>query len=232
MKKAVLFLILYCFAATLVFGQTDKAPRRAIQPKPAASVAQKNQSAPTEISDAEWTTLSGALAAEDWETSAALASRFLNRLKIDNEKKQLSRLRYLYLYALAGRIFKLSNQRSAVAENAAREELVRATARFTGREFVLPAREFLADCKGVVNYICAAKDGGGKLFRTTATGKNGTEIHSFDYVSFDEAVDLKGFAANKTFLGGTLQRAEFNDDLEKPWIMRLVFERGFARAAK
>lgn len=231
MKKAVLFLILYCFAATLVFGQTGKTPRRVIQPKSTPSAAKKIQSVPTEISDAEWTTLSGALAAEDWEKSASLASQFTNRLKIDNEKKQLAQLRYLYLYALAGKIFKLSNERNAVAENAAREELVRAAARFTGREFVLPAREFLADCKGFVNYICAAKDGGGKLFRTTATGKNGAEIHSFDYVSFDEAVDSKSFAAGKTFLGGTLQRAEFNDDLEKPWMMRLVFERGFARVA-
>lgn len=230
MKKAVLFLILFCAAANFCFGQTRKTPRRPVKRTPAPTVIVENKTtAVTKISDAEWTTLADALAAEDWDKSAPLALRFLNRIKVDNEKKQLAQLRYLYLYALAGKTFKLAAGQNTVAETVVREELIRAAARFTGREFVLPARKFLYDCKGVVNYICAVKSGGNKLFRTTATGRDGTEIHSFDYVSFDEEIDLKGFAENKTFLGGVLRRVEFNDDLKKPWVMRLIFEKGFVR---
>jgi hypothetical protein len=32
-------------------------------------------------------------------------------------------------------------------------------------------------------------------------------------------------------LGGTLKRAEFNQDLAKPWVMRLFFEKGFVSFA-
>lgn len=233
MKKAFLSLILFCCAAAFGSAQMQ---RRTVQPKPATAQAKAVQKKPSanaaaEIPDVEWKTLSYALAAEDWDKSAPLALRFLNRLKVDNEKKQLAQLRYLYLYALAGKVFNSTNQHNDAGENNAREELVRAAARFTGRDFVLPAREFLYDCKNVVNYICAAKNGGDKLFRTTATGKGGTEIHSFDYVSFDEAVDLKFFASNKIFLGGTLRAVEFNYDLKQPWVMRLVFNKGFVSSA-
>jgi len=298
MKKAVLFSILFCLAATFCFGQKNKTPDKKVlaktapaktaqaetsstktipvktsstktspaktsstktppaktapaksastkaaltktsptkispiktaPPKPKPLVVQ-NKPVEAKISDAEWTTLAAELNAENWDKSAPLALQFINRMKIDNEKKQLARLRYLYLYALAGKIFKLSETRNAAEEYAVREELTRASARFTGREFVLPARQFLYDCKAVVNYICTVKGGGNKLLRTTATGKGGAEIHSFDYVSFDEEIDLKGFAENKTFLGGTLRTVEFNDDLKKPWVMRLIFDKGFVR---
>ena len=233
MKKAILFSILFFCAAVVSFGQKPQPARpKTAQPKPAPTAQTKTvaAAAETEISSTDWTTLAAALEREDWDVGASLARQFIDRLKIDNEKKQLARLRYSYLYALAGKIFRLSNAQNADAETSAREELIRAAARFTNREFVLPAREFLIDCKGVVNYICPAKDGGGKLFRTTATSKDGAEIHSFDYVAFDRAVDLKAFAGDKTFLGGVLRRVEFNDDLTKsPWLMRLVFDKGFVR---
>ena len=37
------------------------------------------------------------------------------------------------------------------------------------------------------------------------------------------------FAGKEVFLGGKLKRAEFNQDLSKLWVMRLIFENGFAR---
>lgn len=231
MRKTVLFLILFALAAASSFGQS-KTPPKKIQKKVTPTVAPIAQSKlfDAKISDAEWTTLAAALDAEDWDKGAALASQFIKRLKTDDEKKQLARLRYLYLYALAGRVFKISSAPNAGEETvlAVREELVRAAARFTGREFVLPARRYLPDCKNVVNYICAV-GAEKKLFRTTATAAGGTEIYSFDYVSFDRAVDLQAFTENKTFLGGVLRRAEFNDDLKQPWVMRLVFDGGFVR---
>lgn len=194
----------------------------AVKPKPA-------QVQPTdEISTVDWKSLAVSLTAEDWDKSASLSSRFINRLKIENEKKQLAQLRYLYLYSLAGKILGLSAAKNTGGEKAVRDELRKAAATFAGKEFVLPARRFLGDCRKVFNYICAVRDND-RALRTTATGKNGTEIHSFDYVLFDEKVATGEFAENKTFLGGMLRKIEFNDDLTKPWVMRLIFDKGFVR---
>lgn len=197
--------------------------------KPSAVKPKPVQVQPTdEISAVDWKSLAVSLTAEDWDKSASLSSRFINRLPIENEKKQLAQLRYLYLYSLAGKILALSATKNAGGEKAVRAELRKTAATFAGREFVLPARRFLGDCRKVFNYICAVKDNG-RALRTTATGKNGTEIHSFDYVLFDEKVATGEFAENKTFLGGVLRKIEFNDDLTKPWVMRLIFDKGFVR---
>lgn len=207
-------------AKTSTATKTSKPP--AVKPKP-DRVRQTS-----EISAVEWKSLAAALTAEDWDKSATLSSQFINRLKIENEKKQLAQLRYLYLYSLAGKILALAAAKNTGGENAVRDELRKTAAAFAGKEFVLPARRFLGDCRKVFNYICAVKDNE-RALRTTATGKNGTEIHSFDYVLFDEKIAVGEFAENKTFLGGMLRKIEFNDDLAKPWVMRLIFDKGFVR---
>ena len=74
----------------------------------------------------------------------------------------------------------------------------------------MPAREFLADCSKVLNYICTVKKDDNAL-RVTATNKQGTAIHSFEKVLFDQKIDLKEFIGKEIFLGGTLARIEFND---------------------
>lgn len=84
------------------------------------------------------------------------------------------------------------------------------------------------NCEKTLNFICGVKDNE-KAFRTTATNKNGTSIHSFDYVVFDKTVELKQFTDKQVFLGGTLKKVEFNDDMTKPWVMYLIFEKGFIR---
>ncbi len=240
MKKLIFLSILFCFSAMFCFAQTHKTSAK-ISAKPLAKTPAKTSSkniaakpfqdkTVAEIGVEEWKNLTDALRAEDWEKSASLSLQLLNRIKIDNEKKQLAQLRYLYLYALAGKILKSAAAKNVIAENALQEELIRAAARFTGKEFVLPPRRFLSDCKTVVNYICSVKDND-KAFRTTATNKDGTEIHSFDYVLFDEKIDLNELPEKESFLGGVLKKAEFNEDLSKPWVMRLIFEKGFVRTA-
>lgn len=184
--------------------------------------------AATEIAEADWKNLSDSLTAENWDKSSRLAREFISRLKADNEKKQLARLRYFYLYSLAGKVFKLSAAKNTTGETAVRDQLKSAVSIFSGEEFVLPPRQFLGDCRTAFNFICAVKDSD-RAVRTTATGKSGLEIHSFDYVLFDRKIGFKEFTENKTFLGGTLRKAEFNENPAQPWIMRLVFNKGFAR---
>ncbi|MDQ6788126.1 MAG: hypothetical protein M3033_15080 [Acidobacteriota bacterium] len=223
MKKLVSIFILFCFSAAFCFAQKRATPANPSKPK-----AILIQTTPAAIPEAEWKNLADLLSAEDWEKSARLASEFINRIKTDNEKKQLAQLRYLYLFALSGKILKLREANDAVAENAVWYELKKSAAAFTGKEFVLPPRKFLGECSKLFNYICTVK-GNDKALRSVATDAKGLEIHSFDYVLFDQKIALKEFVENKTFVGGVLRKIEYNDDLEKPWVMRMVFEKGFAR---
>jgi len=223
MKKFVLFTILLCYSASICIAQNRRTPVKTIEAK-----LTRTQTI-AEFSEIEWKVLTDALQAEDWKTSAPLASRYLEKLKIDNEKKQLAQLRYFYLYALAGKILAASTSVKAPVEiNLMWNELDVAVSKFAGKEFVLPPRRFLPECKTVLNYICAVKDNN-RLLRVTATNKAGTMIHSFDYVTFDEKISWGEFIDKEIFLGGKFKRAEFNQDMSKLWVMRLIFEKGFAR---
>ncbi len=182
----------------------------------------------TKISETEWKNLIDALKTEDWEKSAFLSTQLLSHIKTDDEKKRLAQLRYFYLFALAGKIFQFSSAGEQAKEAEVWKELDRAVGNFIGKELILPPRRFLGDCSQFINYICRVKDNE-RALRVTATNSGGTVIHSFEYVSFEQKIDLKEFAGKETFLGGRLRRAEFNNNLAKPWIMRLFFEGGFVR---
>ncbi|MBA3633740.1 MAG: hypothetical protein H0W58_13180 [Acidobacteria bacterium] len=222
MKRFVFFFVLFSFPA--LSGYAQKIVKIEKPTQPALEVNQFS----TEISEKEWQIIIDSLQAEDWEKSAFLAGQLINRVKTDNEKKRLARLRYIYLYALAGKIIAFSEANKKSEEAAAREELRKAADSFVGKEFVLPPRRFLANCNQVLNYICPVKNNDNAL-RVTATNKEGTAIHSFELILFDQKVDLKDFTGKETFLGGILAKVEFNENKSYPWIMRLSFVRGFIR---
>jgi hypothetical protein len=180
------------------------------------------------ISDNEWKVLTDSLRAENWDKSAFYAAGLMNRLKTENDRKQIAQLRYFYLFALAGKIHKTHDAGKKTDEEAAWRELDKAVDGLIGKEFVLPPREYRADCSKALNFVCAVKDND-KAFRTTATNKEGTAIHSFDYVVFDNKADLGIYTDKQFFLGGTLKKVEFNDDLSQPWVMYLIFDKGFIR---
>jgi hypothetical protein len=81
------------------------------------------------------------------------------------------------------------------------KELDTAVGNFVGKEFVLPARRFLPECKAVLNYICAVKNNN-RLLRVTATNKEGAMIHSFDYVTFDEKISWGELIEKRLFSAG------------------------------
>jgi hypothetical protein len=222
MKKFVLFSILICLSATFCFAQKIVRVE-----KPDEKPADSNTFSP-EISDQEWQFLNDKLRAEDWENSALIASRLIKRTKAENEQKQLAQLRYFYLYSLAGKVVALSEAKKFAEEEAARDELKKAADNFIGKEFIMPPRQLIADCSRVLNYICTVKDNANAL-RVTATNKDGTAIHSFEVVLFDQKIDLKEFIGKETFLGGTLAKVEFNEAKSNLWIMRLSFVKGFIR---
>jgi hypothetical protein len=225
MKKFILFTFLFCVFASICFAQKSQTPSKPRLSEPLIV---------TEFSDADWKILTDALRAEDWKTAAPLAALYLQRLKIDNDKKQLAQLRYFYLYALAGKILAADSSSSAkipIESDSLWKELDTAVGNFIGKEFVLPPRRLMPECNAVLNFICPVKDSDQAL-RVTATNREGTLIHSFDYVTFDKKIVLDEHQGKETFLGGRLKRAEFNQDTSKPWVMRLIFEAGFVRVVE
>lgn len=183
------------------------------------------------ISENEWKVLTDSLSAENWDRAAFYASALMNRLKTDNDRKQIAQARYFYLFALAGKIARARDAGKKADEEAAWKELDKAVDKLIGQEFVLPPREFRKDCRKALNFICSVKDKE-TAFRTTATNKEGTSIHSFDYVVFDKKIELDESIDKQIFLGGKLKKVEFNDNPSEPWIMYLIFEKGFARVVR
>lgn len=220
MKKVVLLVVLLNVFGGFGLAQKPNTPVKSGKPP----IIQTPVTA--EISDVEWKILTDALQTENWTKSASIVALYLQKLKSDNDKKQLAQLRYLRLYALAGKILAVPAASIPVDDAALWKDLDDAVSEFNGREFVLPPRRYLSECKKVANYICPVS-GDDRALRVTATNKEGTAIHSFDYVVFDDKSLLSNLPESELFLGGTLKRVEYNQDSAKPWVMRLIFEKGF-----
>lgn len=212
MKKTILILTALFLASVVSFGQTRKAPVKPVpvKPAPTPTVAQ--------ISDTEWNEMVKALTAENWVKASSLISVSLSKLKTDNETKQLARLRYFYLYSLAGKVAK---------GLATFEELEKSAKNLIGQDFLMPSREIAADCTKKLNYICAVKDNE-KALRVTAINEPATSILSFEYVLLNEQFDVTANNGKKAFLSGRLKKTEFNPEKSDEWIMRLFFENGAA----
>ncbi len=211
--------------------KVDAAPTKKAAPTAEKVVSPVKAIAPlTEIAAADWKVLTDILRSEKWTRADALAADYLTKLPTENNERQLAQLRYFRLYALAGEIAAFHEAKSIVEENAAWATLDKTISEFNGQELVLPPHAFLADCREKVNFVCPVKDDDHAL-RVTATNKEGTAIHSFNYVSFDDKIVFDNFDGGKIFLGGKLRRAEFNQDLSKPWLMRLFFDDGFITRA-
>lgn len=210
--KRLLF-ILTLFTLTAIAGNAQK-PKPADSSAPKKTVAQ-NVNPVAEISADEWDNLVKSLDAEDWDKSALLAAAYIKKLKTDNEKKQLARLRYFYLYSLAGK---------AAQKKMPYPELDRFSQVFIGQEFLMPSREVLADCAGKVNYVCPVKADDNSL-RVTATDKSAV-IHAFEYVKLPEKFDVAANSGKEVFLSGKLKKMEINSYKTAAKIMRLEFENG------
>lgn len=218
MKKLLFFIVLTLLSATPGFSQTRKVASKTAAPKslptkPAALLETVN-----EISAAEWSEIVKSLDAENWNRSSLLSAAAIKKLKTDNEKKQLARLRYFYLYSLAGKIA----QKIMPAT-----ELERVSQAFIGQDFLMPSREVLSDCTGKVNYICAVK-ADEKSLRVTATNKTASTINSFEYVKLPEKFDLATNNGKQVFLGGKLKKLEIGTYKNDTKIVKLYFEDGYA----
>ncbi len=147
------------------------------------------------------------------------------KIKTENNKKQIARLRYILLYALAGKIVEASLANKKPEEVIARIELENAANGFLDKEFFMPSREISDDCEGKLNYVCRSKQQKNVL-RVTATDRMGTAIYSFEYVRLKENFSPLKNIGKQAVLGGILNKIEFNPMKSNVWIMRLFFENG------
>ncbi len=210
---------LFCLSAVVCFSQKSKTPVRATAPK------QLQIQLIEEIPDADWRILIDAAQVENWEKSASLASEYLTKIKSENSKKQVARLRYILLYALAGKVVEASLAHKKPEEAKARIELEKTANGFLDKEFFMPSREVARDCEDKLNYVCRLKQQRNVL-RVTATNQAGTVINSFEYVRLKEDFNILRNAGKEVILSGILNKIEFNPTKSDVWIMRLFFENG------
>lgn len=218
MKKFLFLIAFLSFASFAVTAQTRKiaankpVTKTALPAKPAIAKASVR-----EIPADEWNEIVKTIEAENWNKSSLLTLSALKKLKTENEKKQLARLRYFYIYSLTGKIA----QKTMLPA-----ELERISQAFIGQDFLMPSREVLSDCTGKVNYICTVKADENSL-RVTATSKSAT-VHSFEYIKLPEKFDVSGNSGKKVFLGGKLKNLEIGTYKNDIKIVKLSFEEGFA----
>ncbi len=212
-------MILCWLSADICYSQKNSTP---VIPKVTKQIPAQTFG---EISDANWKDLIDAVQSENWQQSALLASGYLAKIKLENSKKQIARLRYILLYSLAGKVVEASLAGKTPEETAARIELEKTAKGFIGKEFFMPSRELSDDCQGKVDYICRSTQQENVL-RLTATNKEATAIFSFEYVRLKEDFNLKKNIGNQAILSGILNKIEFNPLKSNVWIMRLFFENG------
>lgn len=200
--------------ASEALAQT-RSGKQAARPAPPAKA--------TKISEREWGILSGVLGREEWRTAARMTADFIERLEGENAEKQLAQLRYLHIFSLAGRTSSFLSGKNEPAAADSWLDLEAAVRRFKGTELVAPARRFEMNCAGKVNFVCPVR-GDRKALRVTATTKDADSILLFEYFVFKEELNLSVLDDRKIFLSGTLERAEYNEDPSKPWIIRLFFK--------
>ncbi len=145
MKRVVLSIMLFCLPAVVCFPQKSKPPVNSDTAK------QPSIQQITEIPAAEWKILIESVQAENWGKSILLSSGYLAKVKAENDKKQIARLRYILLYALAGKIIASSFSGKKTEEDKARGELEKAANGFLNKEFFMPSREISIDCQGKLN---------------------------------------------------------------------------------
>lgn len=209
------------FAVAIASAQPPRVPVK-ITPR---NVPFKNT---VEIPTEDWQEMAKAFDREDWVLASNLSAAHLQSLAKENDKKQVAQLRYLHLFALAGKVLYNNEIGNTAEAEKATTEIDLVLARFVGKEILLPARPFAKECAKKLNVVCATAETP-DILRSTATNRSGTAIHSFDYVGFENPVDIKEFEGRNVFVGGILQRAEMNEDKTKPWVMRLVIKNGNLR---
>lgn len=186
MKRIIIcFLLVACFVPALAQQQTAT------------------------VTDDDFQKILVAVSNEDWDTALFLSSRSLKQIKDDD--KRLLRLRYIYLYAAAGKVTDGKMDFDYLAKLA--KQLV-------GKDVVLPYRPITMKCRGAMNFICPSGDKNDRVM-VTATNKAGTSILAFEYVQLKEPFDFAHHEDDAASISGTIDSIVPNPNKSRAIVMRL-----------
>ena len=191
--KTLLLVALLLLSASFAFSQTQQA-----------------------VSEQDWEKLYSALDKEDWKTAADLSGKYLKQTQTGGDKESSARLRYMLIFASAGRV----GQREMT-----HDELGKMLADFTGQELTLPGATFSTKCPAPMNAFCISKDGNFNLSRAAAN-RAGTYIHAFEYVKLDNSSHLDQRDGEVGVVSGVLSAFQLNPNKSTIWIVRLFIEKG------
>ena len=181
---------------------------------PALAQASKTSA---EVSEKQWQDVLVAVSNEEWDKTFQLAAQYLEQMKVGDER--LPRLRYIYLYAAAGKVS---------AGDMSFDELERVVKDFNGKEIVFPYRPIAVGCHGDLNFICATQDSKDKLV-VAAANKTGTTIHAFEYVKLKENFDAVSHQGENASLAGVIEAIKLNPNKSRFLVMRIYVTGGFVR---
>jgi hypothetical protein len=197
MKRIILSTLFFCMIPLTVLAQ---------QPKPANTLSEK-----------QWNDVVSALEAENWNAAADYSLKYMKQLKVDNPEKSLARLRYVFLFASAGKVIEGKMRRA---------ELEKIVNNFVGKEIVLPDIPIRVDCKGALNAICASDEGNYDLL-IASTNMKGTSIHALVNVKLKAKVDYASHKGEEASVGGVIRSIELNPNVMRIWAIRITLEKGY-----
>lgn len=169
---------------------------------------------PTDVSEKQWQDVLVAVSNEDWDNAFQLASTYIKQMKTSDER--LPRLRYIYLYAAAGRVS------AGIMSFDDLEPLVKD---LNGKEIVLPYRRIAVNCHGDFNFICGKESTKDELV-VAASDKSGTTIHSFEYVQLKEKFDAVSHQGEIASIGGIIDAIKLNPNKSRFLVMRIYITGG------
>jgi hypothetical protein len=176
-------------------------------------VAQQQTPTPT-VTDDDFQKVLVAVSNEDWDTAVALSAKFIKQLKDDD--KRLLRLRYIYLYAAAGKVTDGRMQFDQLEELA--KELV-------GKQVILPNRPITLECRGAMNFICPSDNKQNRVM-IAASNKTGTSILAFEYVQLTGPFDFQHHEDEVASITGTIDAIVPNPNKSRAIVMRLFISNG------
>ena len=179
----------------------------------AAAFAQQPNPAPT-VTDDDFQKVLVAVSNEDWDTAVALSSKFLKQMKA--EDKRLLRLRYIYLYAAAG---KVTDGRMEF------DDFAKSAKEFVGKEVVFPFRPITTECRGAMNFICPSNEKQDRAM-VAATNKTGTSILAFEYTQLKEPFDFAHHEDETASISGNIDAIVPNPNKSRFLVMRLFISNG------
>lgn len=148
----------------------------------------------------DWDALIMALMANDWPKAHELSGKHLKKHDSDTSGA-VARLRYMYLYSLAGLVGTHQVERSAALKKAKKLE---------GKAIEMPSHPVEEKC--MFNCIWYSTDAdsseSGKTLRTVSTNETATYIHAFESYQFVQNIDLKLLKGKMIALGGKLSTVE------------------------